>query len=203
MGREATVDQIMDEVRRDAPFYRRSGGGVTFSGGEPLTQPEFLLACLRRARRWGYHTVLETCGHVHWDDLRRAAALTDLFLYDLKQLDSARHEELTGVGNELILENLERLLETGVEVNVRMPVIPGANDDPESVRALGEFVSAHPDIRRVDLLPYHPLGLHKYEALDMHWSEFDTPVAVSLEGMAARVSELAGHADCVVTRGLS
>ena len=92
MGREVTADEVMAEVRRDAPFFRRSGGGVTFSGGEPLAQPDFLFECLRRCRRWGYHTAVETCGQARWDDLREAATITDLFLYDLKQLDSARHE---------------------------------------------------------------------------------------------------------------
>ena len=138
MGREVTADEVMAEVRRDAPFFRRSGGGVTFSGGEPLAQPAFLLECLRRCRRWGYHTTVETCGQARWDDLREAAPLTDLFLYDLKQLDSVRHEELTGVGNELILENLERLLGLKVAVSVRVPVVPGANDDRESLTALAD-----------------------------------------------------------------
>jgi pyruvate formate lyase activating enzyme len=203
MGREMTVDDVVAAVRRDAPFYRRSGGGITFSGGEPLSQPEFLLECLRRTRRLGYHTAVETCGHARWGDLAAAADVADLFLFDLKHIDPVRHERLTGVGNRLILESLEKLLETGAEVKVRVPVIPGANDDPESVAALAEFVACHPAIRKVDLLPYHSLGLHKYEALDVHWSEFGEAEAVGLEGIAARVSELAAHVDCVVTRGIA
>jgi pyruvate formate lyase activating enzyme len=190
-------------VRRDAPFYRRSGGGVTFSGGDPLSRPAFLLECLRRVRRLGYHTAVETCGEARWEDLAATAEVADLFLYDLKQLDSARHKELTGAGNELILENLGRLLESGAEVKVRVPVIPGANDDPESVAALAEFVARHPRIERIDLLPYHSLGLHKYAALDIHWHEFGKAEAVSLEGMAARIAELAGDVDCVVTHGMA
>ena len=201
MGREVTADDVVDEVRRDAPFYRRSGGGVTFSGGEPLAQPDFLLECLRRCRRFGYHTAVETCGHVRWDDLAAAAALTDLFLYDLKQLDTARHEELTGAGNELVLENLEKLLATGAEVRVRVPVVPGANDDAASVAVLADFVARHPGIRKLELLPYHPLGLHKYAALDLHLREFEKPGAADLEVMAAEVSRRCGCLDCVVTRG--
>jgi pyruvate formate lyase activating enzyme len=203
MGHDMTVDEVMAEVRRDAPFFRRSGGGVTFSGGEPLAQPAFLHECLRRCRRWGYHTAVETCGHVRWGDLREAATLTDLFLYDLKEFDSARHQELTGLGNELILENLQKLLESESQVTVRMPVIPGANDGTESLAALADFVGRHPRILGVELLPYHPLGRHKYEALDIQWLDFGRLDPATLEAMAASVSDLAGHASCVVSRGLA
>jgi pyruvate formate lyase activating enzyme len=203
MGRDVGADEVMAEVRRDAPFFRRSGGGVTFSGGEPLAQSEFLLECLRRCRRWGYHTTVETCGQARWDDVRRAAELTDLFLYDLKELDSERHEDLTGLGNELILENLEKLLETGAAVTVRVPVVPGANDDRESVSALADFVVRHPGIRRVELLPYHPLGRHKYDALDVAWPEIEKPEPGRLEAMAACVAEVARGIDCRVGQGLS
>jgi len=202
MGRQVTIDEVMAEVRRDAVFFRRSGGGVTFSGGEPLAQPGFLLECLRRCRRWGYHTAVETCGQAGWEDLREAALFTDLFLYDLKQLDSARHRTLTGQGNELILGNLERLLGLGVAVTVRVPVVPGANDDRESLSALAGFVARHRGIRSVELLPYHPLGLHKYDALDVAWSRVEKPDPAGLEAMAAYVAEVAAGVDCVVTRGL-
>jgi pyruvate formate lyase activating enzyme len=202
MGREATADDVMAEVRRDAPFFRRSGGGVTFSGGEPLAQPQFLLECLRRGRRWGYHTTVETCGYARWDDLREAAALTDLFLYDLKQLDPARHEELTGVGNELVLENLEKLLEAGAEVVVRVPVVPGANDDRESRRALALFLAGHPGVRRVDLLPAHALAAHKYAALDLAPPSFGRPEPGLLAAVAADVTSLAAGVECRVVQGL-
>ncbi len=202
MGREVTVDEVMAEVRRDAVFFRRSGGGVTFSGGEPLAQPEFLLECLRRCRRWGYHTAVETCGQARWEDLRAAAEIADVLLYDLKQVDSARHRELTGQGNELIVRNLERLLGLGAVVTVRVPVVPGANDDRESMSALAAFVARHPGIRDVELLPYHPFGRHKYEALDVAWSEVDKPDPEGVEAMAAYVAEIATGVRCVVTRGL-
>jgi len=201
MGREVTADDVIADVRRDAPFYRRSGGGVTFSGGEPFAQPGLLLECLRRCRRLGYHTAVETCGHARWQDVAAAAEVADLFLFDLKQLDPARHEQLTGLDSGGIFENLERLLETGAEVTVRVPVVPGANDDPGSVAALAHFIARHPRIRRVELLPYHPLGLHKYAALDLHWHEFEKPDAASLDAMASEVSRLTGLAECLVTRG--
>ncbi|HEX5643759.1 MAG TPA: glycyl-radical enzyme activating protein [Thermoleophilia bacterium] len=202
LGRESTVDEVMAEVRRDAPFFRRSGGGVTFSGGEPLSQPEFLVECLRRCRRWGYHTAVETCGQARWEDVAAVAESADLFLYDLKQVDTARHEELTGAGNELILANLERLLGLGAAVTVRVPVIPGANDDRESLAALADFVACHPGVRSVELLPYHPLGAHKYDALDLAWAAFAKPEPAQLEEAAAYVAGLARGVDCVVTQGL-
>jgi pyruvate formate lyase activating enzyme len=202
MGREVTVDAVMAEVRRDAPFFRRSGGGVTFSGGEPLAQPEFLLECLWRCRRWGYHTAVETCGQARWDDLREVAGAADLFLYDLKELDSARHHHLTGLSNELILVNLERLLVAGADVTVRVPVIPGANDDLDSLEALSAFVAAHPLLRRVDLLPGHALAAHKYAALDLAPPVLERPEPERLAAMAAHVTRGAPGVVCRVVEGV-
>ena len=202
LGREVTADEVMAEVRRDAPFFRRSGGGVTFSGGEPLAQPALLLECLRRCRRWGYHTAVETCGHARWGDLAEAASLTDLFLYDLKALDPARHEELAGLGNELILENLEKLLEAGADVTVRVPVVPGANDDRESLTALAAFVAGHPRLRRVDLLPCHALAAHKYAALDLAPPVLERPDPERLAAAAAEVERRAPGVECRVVQGL-
>jgi pyruvate formate lyase activating enzyme len=202
MGRDATAAEIMAEARRDAPFFRRSGGGVTFSGGEPLAQPAFLLQCLRRCRRWGYHAAVETCGQAPWEDLAAAAELTDLFLYDLKALDPVRHEELTGVGNELILENLERLLAAGADVVVRVPVVPGANDDAARLEALAAFVAGHPKLRRVDLLPCHALAAHKYAALDLVPPAVGRPEPQRLAAAAAAVTARAPDVECRVVQGL-
>lgn len=202
MGREATVDEVMEEVRRDAVFYRRSGGGVTFSGGEPLAQPEFLVECLRRCRRWGYHTAVETCGQARWEDLRAAAGLTDLFLYDIKHLDPLRHQRLTGVHNALIIRNLERLLALGAAVTVRVPVVPGANDDRESMDALAAFVASHAEIRRIELLPCHALGAHKYAALDLAPPLLHRPAPERLAAAAADVARRAPGVECLVTQGM-
>jgi pyruvate formate lyase activating enzyme len=202
MGREMTADDVLAVVRRDAPFYRRSGGGVTFSGGEPFSQPEFLLECLRRTRRLGYHTTVETSGQARWDDLAAAAEVADLFLYDLKQLDPLRHEELTGMGNERILANLERLLEATAEVVVRVPVVPGANDDRESIEALAGFVARNVRLRRIELLPAHALGAHKYSALDQTPPTLAPPGPEQLARMAAAVQAAAPGVECTVTHGL-
>jgi len=202
MGRETTVDEVTAEVRRDAPFFRRSGGGITFSGGEPLSQPGFLLESLRVCRRWGYHTAVETCGQARWKDLREVAELTDLFLYDLKHMDPRRHKTLTGAGNELILRNLEELLALGAEVTVRVPAVPGANDDRESLAAFGTFVASHPAIRRVELLPCHALGAHKYAALDLAPPSLERPDPEWLVSAAAAVVRRAPGVACHVTQGL-
>ena len=203
MGRDASVDEVMLEVRRDAPFFRRSGGGVTFSGGEPLSQPGFLLECLRRCRRWGYHTAVETCGHARWEDLKEAAGLADLFLYDVKLVDPLRHERLTGVRNERIIDNLERLLALGAAVTVRVPVIPGVNDDRSSMRGLEEFIAGHPAVRTVELLPGHALGAHKYAALDLAAPAFGAPLHARLVADAAEIERGAHGVECRVAQGLS
>lgn len=202
MGRETTAHEVMEEVRRDAVFYRRSGGGVTFSGGEPFAQPEFLLECLRRCRRWGYHTAVETCGQARWEDLRAAAEVTDVFLYDLKHPDPVRHERLTGVSNELILENLGLLLATDADVTVRVPVVPGANDDHASMEALAAFAASHPRLRRVELLPCHALGAHKYAALDLAPPPLERPAPERLAAAAADVARRAPGVECLVTQGV-
>jgi pyruvate formate lyase activating enzyme len=202
MGRQVTAEEVMTEVGRDAPFFRRSGGGVTFSGGEPLAQAEFLLECLRRCRRWGYHTAVETCGHARWEDLRTAADVTDLFLYDLKLVDPLRHERLTGVRNERIIRNLEQLLALGAGVTVRVPVVPGVNDDRESIAALAAFVANHPGIRRVELLPCHALGAHKYVALDLEPPPLVSPAPERLAAAADELARRAPGVECRARQGL-
>jgi pyruvate formate lyase activating enzyme len=202
MGREMTVEEVMAEVRRDAVFYRRSGGGVTFSGGEPLRQPAFLLEALRRSRRWGYHTAVETCGQARWEDLRAAVAVTDLFLYDVKHLDPERHRELVGRDNELILANLDRLLAEEAWVILRVPMVPGCNDGAADFDALERFAAAHPALQSIELLPYHRLGDHKYEALGRPLPSISGDVTERLDEVAARIADRSAMR-CAVTRGAS
>ena len=165
VGREMTVAQVMAEVERDVPFYDESGGGVTFSGGEPLSQPDFLLALLRACRERGIHTALDTCGFALWQDLDRIRRHVDLFLYDLKLMDDEHHRALAGVSNELILSNLQALSERGHDIILRLPIVPGVNDDDEQIRRTGEFAAALPHLNRVDILPYHHTAAQKYERL--------------------------------------
>ncbi len=173
-GREMSVAEVMAKIERDIPFYDQSGGGVTISGGEPLLQREFLLALLQACKAWELHTIVDTCGHVPWAALESILPYTDFFFYDLKLMDSAKHKRYTGVPNETILENLRRLAEAGAEVLVRMPVIPGINDDEENLRATAEFLAALPRRYDVELLGYHDIAKAKYEALGWTYRLPDT-----------------------------
>lgn len=189
VGREVTVAEVMDAIERDTAFYDESGGGVTISGGEPLAQPDFLRDLLRACQARGLHTTLDTCGFAPWEALDDVREDVDLFLYDLKLMDDARHRELTGVSNRRILENLRRLSGEGhrmlrqgsaqvlrqcsaqvlrrgsAQVVLRVPVIPGINEDEENLRAIGAFAAELPSLERVDLLPYHRIGRDKYRRL--------------------------------------
>ena len=165
VGQEMTVAQVMTEIERDVAFYDESGGGVTFSGGEPLAQPGFLLGLLEASKGREIHTALDTCGQAAWETLDRVRGYVDLFLYDLKVMDEARHKTYTGVSNRLILSNLVRLSELGHEIVLRVPVMPGINNDHESMARIGTFAAALPALLRVDLLPYHHTAAAKYERL--------------------------------------
>jgi pyruvate formate lyase activating enzyme len=165
-GTDYTVGELTERVLRDKPFFDRSGGGVTVSGGECLYQPEFLLAFLKRCKAEGVHTAVDTTGHVRWDALEAVLPYADLFLYDLKNMDSELHRRGTGVPNELILENAQKLASNGAKLQIRIPVIPLYNDSEAMFAAYGEFISSLGDaVEVVQLLPYHSLGVVKWERL--------------------------------------
>jgi pyruvate formate lyase activating enzyme len=165
LGRAMTADEVLAAVERDRVFYEESGGGVTVSGGEPLAQPEFLAELLCGCRARGLHAAVDTCGHAPWETLDRIRPLTDLFLYDLKLLDDERHRRYTGVSNALGLENLRALAAAGHDILLRVPLIPGVNDDAESVRQIGAFVTGLARPLPLEILPYHALGAAKYARL--------------------------------------
>jgi len=175
VGREMTVAQVMTEIERDVAFYDESGGGVTFSGGEPLLQPDFLLALLRACKEKEIHTTLDTCGFAAWETLDSIRKTVDLFLYDLKLMDDASHQKFTGVSNALILRNLQALLQQGHPIVLRVPIIPGINDDDRNIRQIGEFVAALPPLSEVDILPYHPTAIEKYRRLAKTYKLPETP----------------------------
>lgn len=161
VGRRMTTDEVLAEVLKDRLFYDDSGGGVTFSGGEPLMQPEFLVGLLAACRVHGIHTAVDTSGYAPQEQLLAAARLTDLFLYDLKIMDDARHLECTGVSNAAILDNLAALGRMHQNIWIRIPIVPGFNDDAGQLEAAARFVASIPGVRQVSLLPYHPTGNHK------------------------------------------
>ncbi|MBE9507355.1 MAG: glycyl-radical enzyme activating protein [Chloroflexi bacterium] len=166
VGREVTPAQVMAQIEQDIPFYDESGGGVTFSGGEPLLQQGFLLALLRACQEQEIHTAVDTCGFAPWEVLDEIRAYVDLFLYDLKLMDDAKHRKLTGVSSELILRNLQMLSERGHDIFLRVPIVPGVNDDDENIRQIGTFAAGLPHLNRVDILPYHRAASNKYERLN-------------------------------------
>jgi pyruvate formate lyase activating enzyme len=172
VGRYVSPAEAFAEVERDALFYRNSGGGVTVGGGEPTMQSGFLVELLRKCGEKGIHTALDTCGYVKWEAMERVLEHVDLVLYDIKQIDPAKHAEQTGVSNELILENAKRICRKGAPMIVRIPVIPEYTDGDENIRGIAEFVSTLETVARVDLLPFHPLGEPKYRKLDRHY-EFE------------------------------
>jgi pyruvate formate lyase activating enzyme len=166
-GKPMSVDELIRVVEEDGSFYARSGGGVTLSGGEPLSQAGFVLNFLKKARARGIDTALETSGLCKWEDLEQACRWVNQVFFDVKTLDRQKHEAGTGVGNERILENLRRLCETfpSLPVTVRTPVIPGFNDSPADIRAIAAFLDGFPGTVSYELLPFHRFGEGKYEQL--------------------------------------
>lgn len=164
-GRRMCVDEVLSEVLKDAKYYGHSGGGLTLSGGEMSLQWEFSAALLRAAKAKHLHTAVETTGYAEWEHLWEVLQSADLALYDIKHMDTRLHREYTGVGNERILENLKRLVEAGKKVIVRLPLIPGHNDDAENLEATARFVRSLGRIDEVHILPYHQLGVSKYQLL--------------------------------------
>jgi pyruvate formate lyase activating enzyme len=160
-----SVDQVIAEVARDRLFYDESSGGVTLSGGEPLLQADFVCACLEACKRQDFHTALDTCGHAPEEALVACGAHADLILYDLKIMDPSRHERYAGLSNSVILENLERLDREGRRIWIRVPIIPGINDDDENLRAVAEFVRSLRSRPPLYLLPFHRIGSDKYDRL--------------------------------------
>lgn len=179
-GRTYTVAEVMEQVEKDRAYYRNTGGGVTFSGGECMLWPGFLTQALRACREAGIHTAVDTAGAVPWERFQQILPYTDLFLYDVKCVTEELHRELTGVSNRLILENLRRLA-AQAEVLVRVPVIPGANDRPGELERTAALLREL-GLTGTELLPYHQLGEGKYPALGLAYTPFATPTP---EQMAA------------------
>ena len=199
IGRVMSVEEVMATVVRDRPFYRTSGGGMTLSGGEALFQPEFSRALLVAAHERGISTCMETSGLARTDVLLGIAEHVDLFLYDCKCMDPRLHRRMTGVGNELILRNLRELDRMGKETVLRMPVIPGVNDNEEHFRLAGELADGLEHVRYLQVLPYHPLGLAKAALLGIHmgYESEEVPAPETVDGWVAAVQ---GHTSKSVIR---
>ncbi|MBE6668043.1 MAG: glycyl-radical enzyme activating protein [Ruminococcaceae bacterium] len=175
-GKDYSSDGILNEILKDKAFYEASGGGVTFSGGECMLQIDFLEEILKACKENGIHTAVDTAGHVPFESFERILPYTDLFLYDVKSFDSEKHKIHTGVDNRIILENLKALLDSGKRLWVRIPIIPTINDSAVEMENIKRFLlSAANAPEKVELLPYHALGEHKYNAIGKTPRSFTTP----------------------------
>ena len=165
VGQDITVAELMTEILSDSNYYSRSGGGVTLSGGEILGQPDFARDLLHACKEHGLHTAVESTAVTDFETIRKILPYLDLYLMDIKHMDSAKHKANTGVGNERILENARRLAESDVELIIRTPVVPGFNDTAEEIKAISKFAASLPGVKEHHLLPYHRLGQDKYNGL--------------------------------------
>lgn len=179
LGTRMTVEAVLAAVEKDVIFYDQSGGGVTFSGGEPLMQAEFLFALLDACRQQDIHATVDTSGYAPADIFKRALAKADRVLFDLKLVDDAAHKKFTGVSNDLILSNF-RAAQASDKVQVRFPVIPGITDNPENIERLAKLAAVSGKIKRFDLLPYHRTAAAKYQRLGL---------VDRMNGMAAPTTE--------------
>lgn len=186
VGRWMTVAETLAEIEKDTVFYDQSGGGVTFSGGEPLLQPLFLEALLDACRAKGIHTVVDTSGFARRDVVLRLSKKVDLFYYDVKLLNPDQHRQYIGVPNDGILENLEILARTGAALVVRFPLIPGVNDDAENVAAMAKLL-VRLKLPQIHVLPYHQIGMEKYHRLDLpnHMQGVQPPAPEQVRKIAA------------------
>jgi len=175
IGREMSVEQILAEVERDRDYYQRSGGGLTLSGGEPMAQFHASLELLAAAKGRGIHTCMETCGFAPAERYRQILPFVDLFLFDYKATDPVQHEALTGVSNELVLENLELLAGAGADIILRCPLVPGVNDSPEHLAAIAALARRLSQIRHVELMPYHNMGRDKARRIGREMTFPDLP----------------------------
>jgi pyruvate formate lyase activating enzyme len=176
VGKYYSVNDIIEILEKERIFLQQSRGGVTFSGGEPMMQSEFLKEALKACKANGYHTAIDTSGYASQESYQAIIPFTDLFLYDIKHLDALKHQEYTGVSNIGILDNLRMIINSGKDVMVRIPVIPGKNDDKENLTAVRELLSSLKceNLRKINLLPFHRIGKSKYNRFDLPYRMNDT-----------------------------
>ena len=170
VGRDVTVGEIIDVIERDRVYYRRSGGGLTLSGGECLTQPDFAVALLKAAKERGINTAIESTGFADFSVISRYLPYLDLYLMDIKHMNSAKQKEFTSQPNEKILENARKITNAGTKLIVRTPVIPTFNDTKEEIAAIAEFARSLRGVKEMHILPYHRIGMDKYKGLGREYS---------------------------------
>ena len=191
VGRDVCVEEIMPEILADLPYYRRSGGGVTLSGGEILCQYKFARDLLVACKANALNTAVESTACASFDRISELLPYIDLFLMDIKHMNSEKHKEFTGADNSLILENARKIAESGTELIIRTPVIPSFNDTPEEIRAISKFASTLPNVKEHHLLPYHRLGKDKYKGLNREYSlkDVEPPTKAKMEYLLSVAEE--------------
>ena len=185
VGKEWSALELFEEIEADRIFYETSGGGVTFSGGECMLQIDFLEEILKLCKENGIHTAVDTAGHVPFDCFERILPYTDLFLYDLKCFDTEKHKKYVGVYNDLILSNIKKLLSSNARMWIRIPIIPTINDSEEELLKIKDFLYSNGAPEKVELLPYHSMGEHKYEALSRNKQVFAVPSDEHMQKLTA------------------
>jgi len=180
-GKEYTVDEIFAEIIKDKSYYDNSGGGVTFSGGECMLQIDCLCEILKKCKENNIHTAVDTAGYVPFESFEKILPYTDLFLYDIKIFDTDKHKKYVGVGNKLILENLEKLFKANAKICIRIPVIADINNSIEEMQKIKEFLDCSGKPEKIELLPYHAMGENKYRAIGKEPKLFKTPDSEKLK----------------------
>lgn len=196
-GRQMTVEEVLNEVMKDRDLYRISNGGVTFSGGEPLLQTEFLKALLIECKNQGLHTAVDTAGHVAWKEFEAVMPYVDLFLFDIKVVDEQTHIKATGVGNHRILENLRKLAWSS-EIWIRVPIVPGINDSEKEMEDIALILNRLEGVKLIELLPYHRLGENKYASLGREFTRFEVPSDKHMSRLADVLKRRGFEVNCKV-----
>lgn len=177
VGEVLTVDEMMEEITKDAIFYKKSGGGVTLSGGEPLAQADFVLEVLKRCKDMNMDTTIETCGYCDNSVIKDIAEYLDLIYFDLKHMDPEKHKMYTGTSNERILENLKTFDSMRKDIIIRIPIIPTYNDSEDNIKKTAEFCLSLKSVKKIEILPYHNLGEYKYKSIGREYklSDLEAP----------------------------
>ena len=180
-GRQITVEELLKEILADRDFYGTKGG-VTFSGGEPLLQVDFVVEAAKEAKKYGINVAVDTCGYLPWESIGKMLGISDLFLYDIKAFSDDIHRGATGVGNERILYNQKKLYNYGTDIWIRIPVIPGVNADIQEMKKIADYIADFKSVKQVTLMPYHSFGKSKYETLGYQYN-FDSSLSVEEENI--------------------
>ena len=200
IGGDVTVAEVMKTVEKDRAYYRRTGGGLTLSGGESLCQPKFARDLLRAAKESGITTAMESMGCAKWETIEKLLPYLDQYLLDIKHMNPRKHKEFTGRSNELMIENAMKIAKSGMtELSIRVPVIPGFNDTEEEIRQIAAYTATLPNVKRMHLLPYHRLGQDKYTGLNREYLMGDVkpPTNEHMEKLL-KVAEMTSGIECQI-----